>query len=92
MELTQIELKRKIQEYIDDDYSYGETRYNTDSKLLISDGDNEISLVENVLKSVSMLNEVENGIDVKRLNELAENSTGESKEIIKDFILYMENS
>lgn len=90
MELTQIELKRKIQEYIDDDYSYGEIRYNTDSKLLISDGDNEVSLVESVLKSVSMLNEVENGMDTKRLNELAENSTGESKNIIKDFILYIQ--
>ena len=39
-----------------------------------------------------MLNEAENGLNIKRLNELAENSTGESKEIIKDFILYMENS
>jgi hypothetical protein len=75
MKITQEELSKKIQEYIDDDYAFG---------------DNGEAITENVLKSISMLNEMEKGIDTKRLSELAENSSGESKNIINDFILYLE--
>ena len=77
MKISQEELSKKIQEYIDDDYAFGDSNGN---------------ITENVLKSVSMLNEMEKGMDTKRLSELAENSSGESKNIIKDFILYLEYS
>jgi fructose 1,6-bisphosphatase len=76
MKISQEELSKKIQEYIDDSYAFG---------------DSDMVVTENVLKSISMLNEMEKGIDSKRLSELAENSNGESKNIIKDFILYMES-
>jgi hypothetical protein len=77
MRLTSEELSKKIQEYLDDSYSFGEE---------------DITLTENVLKSVSMLNETEKGMSKERLSELAENSEGESKSILEDFILYLENT
>jgi hypothetical protein len=77
MRLTSEELSKRIQEYLDDSYSFGEE---------------DITLTENVLKSVSMLNETEKGMSKERLSELAENSEGESKSILEDFILYLENT
>lgn len=76
MKLTIEEFSKKVNSYLDDSYSYG---------------DHDVTVSENVLKSISMLSENENGIDKNRLSELAENSTGESKYIIEDFILYLEN-
>ena len=77
MKLTQEQLSTKIQEYIDDNYAFG---------------DGDTVMTENVLKSVSMLNEMEKGMDISRLSELAENSSGESKSIVEDFILYIQES
>jgi len=77
MRLTSEELSKRIQEYLDDSYSFGEE---------------DVTLTENVLKSVSMLNETEKGMSKERLSELAENSEGESKSILEDFILYLENT
>lgn len=76
MKITQEELSKAINNYIDDNYAFGE---------------GESKITENVLKSLNMLNETEKGMDKKRLQELAENSSGESKYILEDFILYLEN-
>lgn len=76
MRITQEELSKAINNYIDDNYAFG---------------DDEPKMTENVLKSLNMLNETEKGMDKKRLQELAENSSGESKYILKDFILYLES-
>jgi hypothetical protein len=77
MKLTHQELDKKIQEYIDDMHSYG--------------NENEIVLNENVLKSLKMLLVESDGISKSTLVEAANNSQGESKYIIEDFILYIEN-
>jgi len=77
MKLTHKELDQKIQEYIDDMHSYG--------------NESEIVLNENVLKSLKMLLVESDGISKSALVEAANNSQGESKYIIEDFILYIEN-
>jgi hypothetical protein len=77
MKLTHQELDKKIQEYIDDMHSYG--------------NESEITLNENVLKSLKMLLVESDGISKSTLVEAANNSQGESKYIIEDFILYIEN-
>jgi hypothetical protein len=78
MKLTNKLLEAKIKEYIDESYAFG---------------DSDVELSENVLKTMNgFLFESKGEITKTMLLEMANNSTGESKEIINDFILYLENS
>ena len=77
MKLTHNELDQKTQEYIDDMYSYG--------------NDEDLTLNENVLKSLKLLLVESDGISKEMLTEAAKHSEGEVKYIIEDFILYIEN-
>jgi len=76
MKLTHSELESKINEYVDESYAFG---------------DSEGKLIENVLKSLKIMLNESNGINKEILTEAANNSQGESKYIIEDFILYLEN-
>jgi len=76
MKLTNALLESKINEYIDESYAF-------------SDFDPILS--KNVLRSMNkLLLENKKHITKNMLVEIANNSTGESKYIIEDFILFLE--
>jgi hypothetical protein len=76
MKLTSTLLESKINDYIDESYAF-------------SDFDSVLS--KNVLKSMNkLLLENKKHITKNMLVEIANNSNGESKYIIEDFILFLE--
>jgi hypothetical protein len=76
MKLTSTLLESKINDYIDESYAF-------------SDFDSVLS--KNVLKSMNkLLLENKKYITKNMLVEIANNSNGESKYIIEDFILFLE--
>jgi hypothetical protein len=76
MKLTSTLLESKINDYIDESYAF-------------SDFDSVLS--KNVLRSMNkLLLENKKHITKNMLVEIANNSNGESKYIIEDFILFLE--
>ena len=76
MKLTSTLLESKINDYIDESYAFSDFDY---------------VLSKNVLKSMNkLLLENKKHITKNMLVEIANNSNGESKYIIEDFILFLE--
>jgi len=77
MKLTRQLLEQKINEYLDDVYSYGDEDIETTKNILVT---MDKFLIENSSGEISK----------QFLLEMAKNSTGESKTVINDFLLYLE--
>ncbi len=77
MKLTHQLLEQKISEYLDDIYSYGDVE--------------DLNTVKNILSTMNhLLVESHGEISKNVLLEMANNSTGESKLVLHDFLLYLE--
>jgi len=77
MKLTHQLLEQKISEYLDDIYSYGDVE--------------DLNTVKNILSTMNhLLVESYGEISKNILLDMANNSTGESKLVLHDFLLYLE--